>query len=158
MNKGKYAALFILLSLGAQAAPVKAGKIGFVDVEKVLQGNAKGQSYVKLAQILDASLAKQAQQLQALQQKAVSAKATAADRSAFLKAQAAYHAAVKSAAAQRQKAFAPLSSSVNAAVSQAAKAQGFTVVFDKQVAAHGLVIYANDQTTDLTSAVQKAMK
>lgn len=142
----------------AKAAPVKSGKVGFVDVQKVIQGSAAGANYIKLTQKLNADLSKQLANLQSLQTKMVSGKATAADRTAFAKAQTAYQAAMQSSSAQRQKAFAPLASSVNSAVAQAAKAQGYVIVLDRQMAARGLVVYANNQSTDLTAAVQKYMK
>lgn len=150
--------LAVTATTTVQAAPVKAGKVGFVDVQKVLQGSAGGASYIALTQKLNADLSKQVANLQALQAKLVSGKATAADRAAFAKAQSAYQTALQNANTQRQKAFAPLSSSVNSAVSKAAQAQGYTVVLDRAQAARGLVVYANAQTTDLTASVQKYLK
>ncbi len=151
----------LLMTAGAattQAAPVKAGKVGFIDLQKVIKASPGGNSYVQLSQKLNASLSKQVVGLKTLQAKLMSGKATAADKQAFVKAQNNYQSALKNANAQRQKAFAPLSAVVNSAVAKAAKAQGYAVVMNRQQAASGLVVYADSKNTDLTAAVIKALK
>lgn len=143
----------------AGAATIKAGKVGLVDVQKVIESSKGGAAYVSLGQKADTDLGKQGQAIQALQAKANTGKASAADLQALKKAQTTYQTALKNYDVQRRKAFAPVAGSVNAAVAAAAKAQGFTVVFDKRKAASSsIVIYANAQTTDLTAAAQKAVK
>jgi outer membrane protein len=146
----------------ALAAPakvnIKGGKVGVVDVQTVIGSLNGSASFVALNKKANADLATRAKTIQALQVKARSLNFSAADRQALAKAQADYQAAAKNYGAQQQKAFGPLATKVNAAVATAAKAQGYTVVFDKRKAAGGLVIYANAQSTDLTAAVQKVLK
>jgi len=143
----------------AGAATLKAGKVGLVDVQKVIESSKGGPAFVTLNQKADADLGKQSQAIGALQAKVNSGKASAAEVQALKKAQTTYQTALKNYDVQRRKAFAPVAGSVNAAVASAAKAQGFTVVLDKRKAASSsIVIYANAQTTDLTAAAQKAVK
>ncbi len=143
----------------AGAASITAGKLGLVDVQKIIGVTKSGPSFAALEKKADADLAAQAQTIQELQAKVSAGRASAAERQTLSKAQTTYQAAAKTYADQRQKAFAPVASSVNAAVAAAAKAQGYTVVFDKRKAASsGVIIYANTQSTDLTAAVQKVIK
>ncbi|WP_161881689.1 OmpH family outer membrane protein [Deinococcus alpinitundrae] len=143
----------------AGAATLKAGKVGLVDVQKVIESSKGGPAFVTLNQKADTDLGKQSQAIGTLQAKVNTGKASAADVQALKKAQTTYQTALKNYDVQRRKAFAPVAGSVNAAVAAAAKAQGFTVVLDKRKAASSsIVIYANTQTTDLTAAAQKAVK
>ncbi|WP_181391963.1 OmpH family outer membrane protein [Deinococcus irradiatisoli] len=143
----------------AGAASITAGKLGLVDVDKVIGVTKSGPSFAALQKKADADLSAQAKTIQELQAKVSSGRATLAERQALSKAQATFQASSKSYADQREKAFAPVASSVNAAVATAAKAQGYTVVFDKRKAASsGVIIYANTQSTELTAAVQKVLK
>lgn len=143
----------------AGAASITAGKLGLVDVEKVIGVTKSGPSFAALDKKADADLKTQVQTIQTLQAKLNSGRATPAEGQALVKAQTTYQAALKSYADQRQKAFAPVAKTVNAAIASAAKAQGFTVVFDKRKAASsGVIIYAAAQGTDLTAAVQKTVK
>ncbi|WP_420596030.1 OmpH family outer membrane protein [Deinococcus sp.] len=143
----------------AGAATIKAGKIGLVDVQKVIESTKSGPAFAAIDNKANADLDAQFKNLQALQTKANSGKASAAELEALKKAQATYQASSKSYNAQREKAFAPVAASVNGAVAATAKAQGYTVVLDmRKAASGGVVIYANAQATDLTAAVQKTVK
>lgn len=143
----------------AGAATIKAGKLGLVDVQQVISSSKGGADFTAINKRADSALAVQAKTIQTLQNKISSGKASAADVQTLKKAQTTYQTAAKTYDAQRQKAFAPIAPAVNAAVAAAAKAQGFTVVFDKRkAAASGVIIYANSQATDLTAAAQKAVK
>ena len=151
------AAAFVTTLAGA--ASIAAGKVGLVDVQSLIGNTSAGPTFAAIGKKADTDLAAQVKAIQALQDKIGSGKGTAADQQALAKAQAAYQAAARDYDAQRQKAFAPVAKTVNAAVAAAAKAQGYTVILDKRkVAGSGLVIYANAQTTDITAAVQKALK
>ena len=149
----------VLITSLAGAATISAGKIGLVDVQKVIGVTKNGSAFAALDKKANDDLAAQAKTIQALQTKLSGNKAAPADQQALAKAQGAYQTSSKNYDAQRQKVFAPVASAVNTAVAAAAKAQGYTVVLDKRKAASsGIVIYVNAQATDLTAAVQKAVK
>lgn len=149
----------VVLTSLAGALTIKAGKLGLVDVQQVITSNKAGASFSALNKKADADLSAQAKALSSLQAKVNGGKGSAADKKALAAAQTKYQNSAKSYDAQRQKSFAPLAGIVNTAVATASKAQGYTVVLDKRkAAASGIVVYANSKTTDITAAVQKAVK
>lgn len=153
--------LLALLPLAAVVlqphAQTGKSKVGFVNAQTVVASMAGGASYVALSKKADANRLAQQKALQPLLTKAQGAGASAADRAAYTAAAKKAQAALASDNTQLQKAFAPLASKVNSTVAAVAKANGYSLVLDKRVAASGLVVYA-DQATDLTAAVVQKLK
>ncbi|AIZ45406.1 membrane protein [Deinococcus radiopugnans] len=136
----------------AQTTPQK---IGFVDVSKLLAAHPNDKDIKAIQTKADAELGALDKQVKAIDAKGASA--TAAEkqqRETLVKT-------IQSKAADYDKQIDPkitaVEKSVDAAVSSVAKANGYSVVMDKSVAANGLVIYA-DPSTELTDAALKAVK
>lgn len=144
------------LLLTVPQAQKGASKVAVVNVDQVLQKVAGGQAVADLRKKADADLQAQGKKIQALQQKA---NPTAADRQALDTAIKTFNAAQQNYAKQIATKFQPVATKVNTAVAAAAKAGGFAVVFDAGVAQRtGLIIYADANATNLTSAVIKQLK
>lgn len=138
----------------AQQSKSRVAMVTVQTLIKALPGNA---SYLALMTKADTDLKARQASLQTLAAKAASTR-SAADRQALTKAQQAYTALRADYDKQIQTAFKPLASKLNAAVAQAAKANGVSVVMDDKVAAQtGVVIYA-DPGVNLTNAVLKVLK
>lgn len=132
-------------------------RIGFVNQAQLVASMPGGTNYVNLRKKADTDLGKQQQNIQSLMNKA-NASPTAANRAAVTKAQQAFTTAQKNYNAQLDKAFKPMASKLNTAIAKVAKANGYSVVMDRQKAAtSSLVVYANS-ATDLTAAVLKQLK
>lgn len=145
------------MSTVPHAAPAK-NRVGFVDVQKLVAAVPGSANYLSVTKNADADLTKRQKTLQTLLNKANTSK-TAADRNAFTKAQQDYVAAQKKYQTQIATAFKPLAGKIDAAVRTTAKANGYSVILDRQVAARSkLVVYANDSATDITAAALKALK
>ncbi|MFC4455762.1 OmpH family outer membrane protein [Deinococcus sonorensis] len=130
-------------------------RVGIVNVQLVVQAMPGGANYVALSKKADTDLQARTQKVQELAARLRSGKATAADRTAYVDAQKAYTTTAQSYSKQLSTAFTPLASKVNAAVAAVAKSSGYSVVLDRRVAlTNGLVVYANEQATDLTAAVK----
>lgn len=140
-------------------AQKSGSKVGIVNVQQVLAAAPGGAGLASLRKQVDADLKKQADGIRALQQKVATGGATPADRQALQTALQTYNAAGQRYQKQLQERFAPVSKTVNGAVSAAAKAQGYNLVLDYTIAQQsGLVIYADVKNTDLTQAVIKQLK
>ncbi|GGO21963.1 OmpH family outer membrane protein [Deinococcus humi] len=136
----------------AQTTPQK---IGFVDVSKLLAAHPNDKDIKAIQTKADAELSPLDKQVKAIDAKG--ANATAAEkqqRETLVKT-------IQSKAADYDKQIDPkitaVEKAVDAAVSSVAKANGYSVVMDKSVAANGLVIYA-DPSTEITDAALKAVK
>lgn len=160
MNAKALAPLALVAAFGlgtvaphAQTAPQK---VGFVDVQKLLSAHPNDKDIKAIQDKANAELSGLQKQIQAIDAKG--AAATAADkqnRDALVKT---LQAKAKSYDDQMQPKVQAVEKAVDAAVSSAAKANGFSIVMDRNVAASsGLVIYADDNT-DLTAAALKALK
>ncbi|MFC4455763.1 OmpH family outer membrane protein [Deinococcus sonorensis] len=137
----------------AQTAPQK---VGFVDVQKVLQAHPKNASVKAIQDKASAELNGLDKQIKAIQAKGTAA--TAAEKDQLTQLTTTIQAKAKDYDAQLSKAVAPIETAVDAAVASTAKAQGFSIVMDRaQAATNGLVVYA-DQSTDITDAVVKNLK
>ena len=133
-----------------------ATKIGIVDSTAVTGAVPGGQAVTDLRKKADADIAAQTKKIQTLQQKA---SPTAADRQALDTAVKTLQAAQQNYAKQLNTQFKPVADKVNAAVAAAAKAGGFSIVFDAGVAQRsGLIIYANSNATNITQSVLKQVK
>lgn len=146
-----------VMSTVPHAAPAK-NRVGFVDVSSLVAAVPGGTNYLTLSKNADADLAKQQKALQALVTKANTTRSTA-DRNAVNKAQQDFVAAQKKYQTQIAQAFKPLASKIDAAVASTAKSNGYSIVLDKQVAGRSkLVVYADNNATDMTAATLKALK
>ncbi|GHF49192.1 outer membrane protein [Deinococcus metalli] len=153
--------ILILLPLALLATVPRAQqpkpRVAFVNVDTLVKAMPNNAAYVKVMTQADTDLKAKRAAIQTLAAKA-SASGSAADRQAVTKAQQAYTTLQADYTKKLQTAFAPLSTKLNAAVAQAAKANGFAIVMDEKVAAQTqLVLYA-DKGTSLTAAVQKLLK
>jgi len=145
-----------LLTLQPHAQQSKT-KVGIVNVQTVVSAIPSGSGFVTLSRKADADLQAQARNVQALQAKASARGATTASKNAYTAAVKKYQTATQTYQKQLAAAFAPLATRVNTAVASVAKANGYSVVLDQR-AAHGLVIYADPKSTDLTAAVTARVK
>ncbi|GEM49000.1 OmpH family outer membrane protein [Deinococcus cellulosilyticus] len=151
-------AAFLGSTFKAQNAPTK---IGLVDVDAVFAAHPK---YKDLTELGDKANAEMDQlrttlKLADLQTKAAAANASAKEKQDFKTAKDAYDAAAKKWQTQISAVQDPVDTDVNRAIANVAKAQGFSVILSRNAAAKtGLVIYADEQATNLTSDVMKALK
>ena len=136
-------------------AQTASQKIGFVDVSQVLAAHPSNTSIKALQAKADTELKGLDTQIKAIQAKGTSA--TAAEKDQATQLIATIQAKAKDYDAQISKAITPVETAVDAAVTSTARAQGFSIIMDKKLAANGLVIYA-DPSTDLTDAVVKNLK
>ncbi|GGM06273.1 OmpH family outer membrane protein [Deinococcus aerophilus] len=152
--------MLLPLALLATVPHAQSGKnrVGFVDVQAAVKALPDSKAYLDLSARVETDLKAKQQGLQTLAAKAA-ATGSAADRQALVKAQQAYASAQSAYRDRVATAFQPVASKLNVAVAKVAKANGYSVVLDRQVAAqNNLVLYANDSATNLTSAVIKALK
>ncbi|UBV43832.1 OmpH family outer membrane protein [Deinococcus taeanensis] len=156
MNKALLLLPLALLATVPHAQQTRS-RVGIVNVQSVVKGMAGSKTYLDLNTKATADLKARAAAIQTLAAKA--ARGTAADKSALTKAQQAYAASRTEYTRQIEAAFKPLASKVNASVAKVAKANGYTIVLDENVAAQtSLVVYANKTAVDLTQAVLKDLK
>ena len=156
MNLKMLAPIAVVAALGfgslaphAQTAPQK---IGFVNVPEVLKANPNSAALAALQTKANTELGALDTQLKAIQAKGTAATAAEKEQATLLTTN--LNAKAKDYNEQVAKQLAP----VDAAVSSTAKAQGFSIVMDKSIAAtSSLVIYA-DPSTDMTATVIKNLK
>lgn len=137
----------------AQTAPQK---IGFVDVQKLLVSHPSNPEIEAIQKKAEAELGVMDKQIKAIDAKG--AQATAAEkqsREQLVKT-------IQGKAAEYDKQLAPkvavVETAVDAAIDKVAKANGFGVVMDRNVAKNsGLVVYA-DPTAEMTDAAIKIIK
>jgi outer membrane protein len=149
----------VLLATAPQAQQKTGMKVGLVNVQKVLAATPGGQSVAAIRKQADTDLGAQAKKIQALQQKGATAPLSAADRQALDTYVKTYNASTQKYQKQIADKFAPVAKTVNTAVATAAKAQGYSMVFDYAIAQQsGMIIYADTKTTDITQAVITRVK
>ncbi|WP_425148152.1 OmpH family outer membrane protein [Deinococcus sp.] len=160
MNVKALAPLAVVAALGftslvphAQTAPQK---VGFVTVNDVIAAQPGYAAYKALQDKANAELAPIDTQIKAIQAKGTAA--TAAEKDQMNQLITTIQAKIKDYDAQLQKLLTPLLTAADVAIQATAKAQGFSVVMDREkVLQASLVIYA-DTSTDLTDAVKKSLK
>lgn len=156
----RYALLLLplaLLSTVPQAQKTRS-RVGFVNVQQAVAAMPNSASYLSLQKRVDADLKAKQTNLQKLAAQAQKTRKTA-DVQAYQKAQQGLVTAQKNHQTRLAKEFKPLQTRLNSVVAAVARSSGFSVVLDRRVAAQsGVVVYANSQTTDLTTAVVKALK
>lgn len=134
----------------AQAA---AHRFGTVDVARVTAAVPGGAAVAQAQQRAETDLQNRRRSIANMEAVIARGQATAQQRQTYNAAVQAYAQAEANYARTLQQTAAPVLPRVNRAVSEAARASGYTVVFDRAVAGRsGLIIYANEQATDLTSA------
>lgn len=134
-------------------------KIGFVNVQTVIEATPQYAPVRTLQQQAEAQLKPTADQITALQPKIAGNTATAAERQQYNTLVQTYRTRQEQFSTQINTQLEPILTRVNTAVANVARQQGFTVVMDRAVAAQsGLVIYANEQATDFTAAVVAAVR
>ncbi|PTA69222.1 OmpH family outer membrane protein [Deinococcus arcticus] len=157
MNKMWLILPLALLSTVPHAQQAKS-RLAIVNVQQAVKALPDSKAYLDLNAKVAADLNARQKALQDLSARAAATR-SAADRQALAKAQQAYASARDNYATRIDAAFKPLATKLNAAVAKAAKANGYTIVFDEQVAAQtSLVVYANETATNLTPAVIKNLK
>lgn len=136
-----------------------AHKIGFVNVQTAIEAAPQYAAIRTAQQQAEAQLKPTVDQITALQPKMANNTATAAERQQYNTLVQTYQTRSQQLNTQLDAQLQPVLTRVNAAVANVARAQGFTVVMDRAVAAQsGLVIFANEQATDFTAAVVTAVR
>jgi outer membrane protein len=151
-------AVVAALGLGSLAPHAQTGaqKIGFVNVNEVLKAHPNNTAVTALQTKANTELGALDAQIKAIQAKGTAATPAEKDQATLLTTT--LNSKAKDYNDQLAKAVAPIEKAVDAAVSSTAKAQGFSVIMDKGIAAtSSLVIYA-DPSTDLTATVIKNLK
>lgn len=133
-------------------------RIGFVDADALVQAH---KDYPKVKDLQDQArkeLAPLEEKIKPLDQKVRSGQASAKERQDYDALVKAYQETLKRWQDRQNQALKPILEDVDQAIAKVAKAQGFSVVMSRQVAAQsGLVVYA-DEDTDLTQAVIRELK
>ncbi|MGY2895310.1 OmpH family outer membrane protein [Deinococcus sp. UYEF24] len=160
MNVKTLAPLAVVAALGFGSlvphAQTGAQKIGFVNVNEVLKAHPSNGTVTALQTKANTELGAIDAQIKAIQAKGAGATAAEKDQATLLTTT--LNSKAKDYNDQLAKAVAPIEKAVDDAVSSTAKAQGFSVIMDKGIAAtSSLVIYA-DASTDLTATVIKNLK
>ncbi|AFZ65920.1 OmpH family outer membrane protein [Deinococcus peraridilitoris] len=140
----------------APQAQNTAQKMAYVDVQAVVKAHPQFGALDTLNKQAEAALKPTRDSITTIQNKGQNA--TAAERQQYDQLVKTYQTNAKTWEDRINAQNKPILESVNAAVATAAKAQGVTMVLDKNIAATSqLVIYA-DPSLDLTSAVTAQIK
>jgi outer membrane protein len=138
----------------------KAFKLAFVDSQKLLAAHPQGKEAATLRQSAQTELTPLQEKIRALQTKAATGAATAAERQSLDTLGKTYQATAKKWQEKIDKVIAPITKDVDAAVTGVAQDQGIAVVLDAVIAGPrgtGLVVYADLKQTDLTGDVEKKL-
>ncbi|PZA07969.1 MULTISPECIES: OmpH family outer membrane protein [unclassified Meiothermus] len=149
---------FVLVAspLVAQHQPVL--KVGFMDSQKVVQAHPRYKEIQAVIEQAQKELRPLEDQLKALQPKIQAGSATAKEQQNFQTLRNAYQQASQKWAERQAKALEPITKQIDAEIARFAKAQGFGIILNRQVAASsGLVLYGDD-SLDVTDGVIKAVK
>ncbi|WP_407539918.1 OmpH family outer membrane protein [Deinococcus radiomollis] len=160
MNVKTLAPLAVVAALGFGSlvphAQTGAQKIGFVNVTEVIKAHPSNTSITALQAKEKAELDPMVAQLKSIQAKGVGA--SAAEKDQVTQLTTTIQSKDKDYSEQIQKLAAPAIAAADVAISSTAKAQGFSIIMDRGIAApSGLVVYA-DASTDLTATVIKNLK
>ncbi|MFC6590899.1 OmpH family outer membrane protein [Deinococcus lacus] len=140
----------------AQTAP---NKVGFVDVQRLFaahpSANTVNANIKTIETRANTELGQLRQQMVTISQKGNAA--TAAEKQSLTQLEATFKSKYEAYGKQIADQSAPIEKAVDAAINKVAKANGYSVVMDRNVAAQGLVVFA-EPTADLTEAVMKELK
>lgn len=146
---------FVTLAPHAQTSAPQ--KIGFVNVDAVYNAHPSWATFQKARTDAAAKLKPTEDQIRTLQAKGTNI--SAQERQNLDTLVKTYQTTQQQLTDDINKRLEPIDADVNKAIAAAAKAQGFTVVMNRAVAASSqLVIYADEQTTDFTQAVVNQIK
>lgn len=160
MNAKALAPLALVAAFGlgtvAPHAQTTAQKVGFVDVPKVIAAHSTNKDITDISKKADAELAPLYKQVQDIDAKG--AAATAADKDKRAQLVSTIQAKSNTYNTQLKPKVEAAQTAANNAIAAAAKANGYSIVMDRNVAAStGLVVYGED-STDLTAAALKNLK
>lgn len=160
MNAKALAPIAIVAAFGlgtlAPHAQTAGTKIGFVNVDDLFAAHPADKDIKALQTKYQTDLSALDKQIKDIDAKGTAA--TAADKDNRAKLVTTYNNTLKTYDDQMKAKAAPVEKSIDTALGNYAKANGFSVIMDRSVAQQsGLVIYA-DPTTDLTEAVKKNVK
>lgn len=141
------------------SAQTPAQKVGFVDVDRVFAAHPQAGAVNTQVKAIEG---KANTELGALRQQMITIaekgnNATPAERQQLSQLETTFQAKFQDYGQQIAKQSAPIETSVDAAISKVAKANGYSIVMDRKVAAQGLVVFA-ETTNDITDAVIKEVK
>lgn len=142
----------------AQNAPTK---VGIVDVDAVLASHPKYKDLTDLNEkaVKEMDQLRTSLKINDLATKAQAASASAKDKQDFDTAKKTLDNAAKKWQTQIDAVLNPVNDDIDRALGEVAKAQGFSLLLNRKVASQSqLVVYANEQVTNLTSDVMKALK
>lgn len=143
----------------APSAQTPAQKVGFVDVDRVFaahpQATAVNTQVKAIETKANTELGTLRQQMITIAEKGNNA--TPAERQQLTQLETTFQAKFQDYGKQIAQQSAPIETSVDAAISKVAKANGYSIVMDRKVAAQGLVVFA-ETNNDLTDAVIKEIK
>lgn len=154
-------ALVAAFGLGTLAphAQTTPQKVGFVDVQTIMNAQPVGKELTELRKKADAELGALEKQIRDIDAKG--AQATAAEKQNRTTLVSTFQAKAKTYDTQIQGMQARVTAAEKAAdtaISTVAKSNGYSIVMDRRVAAtSGLVVFA-ENGTDLTDAAVKALK
>lgn len=147
--------------IGAMTVPsaqTRPAKIGYIFSLEVLKAHPKGAEADSLKAQFEKDLKPTADEINALRAKVGAGTATVAERQKLDTLVKTAQTKSKTWQDRIQKALTPIEAEVDAAIQQAAKAQGYAVILDGLVAQQsGLVVYADD-SANLTAEVIKIIK
>ncbi|BDP41098.1 cationic outer membrane protein OmpH [Deinococcus aetherius] len=160
INAKALAPLAIVAAFGlgtlAPHAQTTPQKIAFVDVQRLLAAHPADKDLQAIQQKANTELSGLQKQIQAIDAKG--AQATAAEKQNRATLVSTLQAKAKTYDDQMKPKMETVEKAVDAAVNSTAKANGYSIVMDRGVAARsGLVVYA-DNSTDITEATLKAVK
>lgn len=154
----------LLLAFSALLTPMLAQnknvatRVGFVDADALVQAHPDYKKVQDLQAQARKELGPIEEKIKPLEAKIRSGQATAKERQDYENLVKTYQDTVKKWQDRQNPVLKPILEDVDKAIAKVAKAQGFSVVMSRQVAAQsGLVVYADDDT-DLTEAVKKELK
>lgn len=151
-------ALVAAFGLGTLAphAQSGAGKVGFANIDALFAASASFKDVKDLETKFQTELKSLDDQIKAIDAKGSAA--TAADKDKRTQLVSTYNAKLKDYDTQMKAKAGPVEAQVDKALSDYAKANGFSVIMSRAVAQQsGLVVYADDNT-DVTEAVKKNIK
>ncbi|MBB6097313.1 outer membrane protein [Deinobacterium chartae] len=154
-------AVFGALAFGLTAphAQTPAQKVGFVNVQELLNAHPQNASIQELSKKARAELDPLNKQFRDLDAKVRAGSASAAEKQNYETIGKTLQATSEKYQKELDGKLNPVTDQINKLVAETAKKQGFTIVMDRGVAASsGLVVYADEASTDFTAEVVKALK
>lgn len=154
----------LLAALGLLFTPLLAqdkttpSRVGFVDADALIQAHPEFKKIQDIRAQARKELGPLEERLKPLDQKVKAGTASAKEQQDYQTLLQTYQTALKKWQERQAQALKPITEEIDRAIAKVAKAQGFSVVMNRQVAAQsGLVVYA-DEGTDLTQAVLEEVK